>query len=228
MFGTVILERIIDVIFLGLAILISVLIWSEKLYVSFPWLKSTIYITLFIIAVVIAFVYLLVRFKERFYGLIIKVIGRFSKTFAHKAAYIFDMLTQGFASLKGVKNYFYTFGLSVLIMMVYALNAYIGFLTLGMQNIQHVSYSMAWVLMSISAIGVVIPTPGAIGSYEALTKAALVLLFGFGESISLAYAILTHVLSYFLFIFTALFFFFVLNKQHENLFKVMKTDLEEL
>ncbi|MCL5030317.1 MAG: flippase-like domain-containing protein [Bacteroidetes bacterium] len=228
MFGTVILERIIDVIFLGLAILISVLIWSEKLYVSFPWLKSTIYITLFLIAFVVAFVYLLVRFKERFYGLIIKVIGKFSTNFAHKAAYIFDMLTQGFASLKGVKNYFYTFGLSVLIMMVYALNAYIGFLTLGMQNIQHVSYSMAWVLMSISAIGVVIPTPGAIGSYEALTKAALVLLFGFGESISLAYAILTHVLSYFLFIFTALFFFFILNKQHENLFKVMKTDLEEL
>ncbi len=228
MFGTVILERIIDVIFLGLTIIISVLIWSEKLYISFPWLKSTIYITIVLIAALIVFIYLLVKFKERFYGLIIKIIGRFSEKIAHKAAHIFDMLTQGFASLKGIKNYFYTIILSALIMIIYALNAYIGFLTLGMQNIQHVSYSMAWVLMSISAIGVVIPTPGAIGSYEALTKAALVLLFGFGESISLAYAVLTHAVSYFLFIFTALFFFFILNKQHENLFKVMKTDLEEL
>ncbi len=228
MFGTVILERIIDVIFLGLAILASVLIWSDKLYTSFPWLKSTIYITLFIITAIIVFVYLLVRFKERFYGMIIKIVGRFSGNSAHKIAYIFDMLTQGFTSLKGIKNYFYTITLSALIMIIYALNAYIGFFTLGMQNIQHVTYAMGWVLMSISAIGVVIPTPGAIGSYEALTKAALVLLFGFGESISLAYAILTHILSYFLFIFTALIFFFILNKQHENLFKVVKTDLEEL
>ena len=228
MFGTVILERIIDVIFLGLTIIVSVIIWSRSLYDIFPWLKSAIYITVLLIAILIAFLYLLVRFKERFYGLIIKIIGRFSAKGAHKAAYVFDMLTQGFASLKGARNYFYTIVLSALIMIVYALNAYIGFFTLGMENIQHVSYEMGWVLMSISAIGVVIPTPGAIGSYEALTKAALVLLFGFGDSISLAYAVLTHALSYFLFIFTALISFFILNKQHENLFKVVKTDLEEL
>ncbi len=228
MFGTVILERIIDVIFLGLTIIVSVIIWSRNLYDIFPWLKSAIYLTVFIIAVIILFIYLLVKFKERFYGLIIKIIGRISTKGAHKAAYVFDMMTQGFVSLKGVRNYVYTIILSALIMIVYALNAYIGFFTLGMQNIQHVTYEMGWILMSISAIGVVIPTPGAIGSYEALTKAALVLLFGFGDSISLAYAVLTHALSYFLFIFAALISFFVLNKQHENLFKVVKTDLEEL
>lgn len=228
MFGTVILERIIDVIFLGLTIVVSVIIWSENLYDIFPWLKSTIYITLFLIAAVVLFIYLLVRYKERFYGLIIKIIGRFSGKAAHKTAYIFDMLTQGFTSLKGARNYFYTILLSILIMAVYALNAYLGFYTLGMENIKHVSYEMGWVLMSISAIGVVIPTPGAIGSYEALTKAALVMLFGFGESISLAYAVITHALSYFLFIFSALIAFFVLNKQHMNLLKVVKTDLEEL
>ncbi len=228
MFGTVILERIIDVIFLGLTIIVSVILWSRSLYDIFPWLKSTIYITVFALALIIVFIYFLVRFKERFYGLIIKIVGRFSANGAHKAAYVFDMLTQGFASLKGAKNYFFTFVLSALIMAVYALNAYVGFFTLGMENIQHVTYEMGWVLMSISAIGVVIPTPGAIGSYEALTKLALVLLFGFGDSISLAYAVLTHALSYFLFIFSALIFFFILNKQHENLFKVVKTDLEEL
>ena len=228
MFGTVILERIIDVIFLGLTIIISVIIWSRSLYDIFPWLKSTIYITIFLLAAVIVFIYFLVRFKERFYGWIIKIIGRFSSKGANKAAYIFDMLTQGFASLRGARNYFYTIVLSALIMVVYAFNAYLGFFTLGMENMQHVTFEMGWVLMSISAIGVVIPTPGAIGSYEALTKAALVLLFGFGDSISLAYAVITHALSYFLFIFAALISFFFLNKQHENLFKVVKTDLEEL
>ncbi len=228
MFGTVILERVIDVIFLGLTVIVSVLIWSEDLYVSFPWLKTALYLTVFLMAFVVLFIYLLVKFRDKFYGLIIKILGRISGNMAHKAAYVFDMLTQGFGSLRGLKNYVLTIILSIVIMMIYALNAYVGFYILGMQNIRHVTYAMAWVLMSISAIGVVIPTPGAIGSYEALSKAALVLLFGFGESISLAYAIITHLVSYFLFIFSGLLSFFLLNRYHDNLIKVVETKLEEL
>ena len=228
MFGTVILERIIDIIFLGLTVIVSVLIWSENLYISFPWLKTALYITILLMVFVVLSIYLLVKYKEKFFGLIIKFLSKFSEKIAHKAAYVFDMLTQGFGSLKGLKNYIYTIILSILIMMIYALNAYIGFYILGMQHIQHVTYAMAWVLMSISAIGVVIPTPGAIGSYEALSKAALVLLFGFGESISLAYAIITHLISYFLFIFSGLLSFFLLNRYHDNLIKVVETKLEEL
>lgn len=113
-------------------------------------------------------------------------------------------------------------------MLVYALNAYIGFYILGMQHIHEVTYGMAWVLMSISAIGVVIPTPGAIGSYEALCKAVLVLLFGFGDSISLAYALITHLISYFLFVILGLLSFFLLNRYHDNLIKVVETEMEEL
>ncbi|MHB1686494.1 MAG: lysylphosphatidylglycerol synthase transmembrane domain-containing protein [Ignavibacteriaceae bacterium] len=230
MFGTVILERIIDVIFLGLAVLISIIIWSDNIYSNFPWLKSALYITAFLVALAFIFLFLVIKYKEKFYNILIKIIGRFSAKYAHKSAYIFEMLIQGFLSLKGVKNYFLTIALSILIMLNYALSSYIGFYTLGMQNQLgiNVTFGMAWVLMSISAIGVVIPTPGGVGSYEALSKATLVLLFGFGESISLAYAILTHIISYILFIFTALLSFFILNKQHENLFKVIETDLEEL
>ncbi|HUX94047.1 MAG TPA: lysylphosphatidylglycerol synthase transmembrane domain-containing protein [Ignavibacteriaceae bacterium] len=226
MFGTVILERIIDVIFLGFAVLISIIIWSDNIYSNFPWLKSALYITAFLVAIAFFFLFLIIKYKEKFYNILIKIIGRFSEKYAHKAGYIFDMLIKGFLSLKGVKNYLLAILLSILIMVNYAFSSYLGFYTLGMQN-HHLTFGMAWVLMSISAIGVVIPTPGGVGSYEALSKATLVLLFGFGESISLAYAILTHIISYILFIFTALLSFFILNKQHENLFKVIETDLEE-
>ena len=85
---------------------------------------------------------------------------------------------------------------------------------------------MAWIIMSISAIGVVIPTPGATGSYHALAISTLVLLFGFGETISAAYAFLTHIISYFLFIITALIMFFLLNKQHASLLNIFKTNSE--
>ena len=225
MFGTVIVERVIDIIFLGLSVIVAALIYSGNLYLSFPWLKTTLYITSALIAFFIVLILLIVRLKEKFYGAIVNLLGKLSEKLAHKAGYIFRMLAEGFASLKGTKNYILTFLLSVLIMLFYALNAYVGMLMIGLPD---VTFSKAWIIMSISAIGVVIPTPGGTGSYHALAKSALVLLFGYGEVISLAYAFLTHIISYFLFIILSLLIFFVLNRQHDNLIKVVETEMEDL
>jgi glycosyltransferase 2 family protein len=227
MFGTVIVERVIDVIFLGLTLLISIYL-SSDLIVGFPWLKSTLYITFLLMIIAILLLYLTIRLKEKFYNIIIKLISRFSTKLADKIANIFQMLTEGFASLKGTRNYLMTIILSVSIMLTYALTSYIGFFTLDMQNMGVlVNYKLGFILMSISAIGVVIPTPGGTGSYHTLAKSIL-LFFGFGLNISLAYAFLTHIISFFLIIFLGLGSFFMLNKQHLNLLKVVKPDLDEL
>ena len=226
--GTVILERVIDTIFLGIAVLISLIIWSSDLYVSFPWLKTALYISMIFVAAVSAFLYLAIKFKEKFYRIIVKFAGKISEKIAYKAAHIFNMLTEGFGSLKGTKNYLYTLALSVLLMLIYGLGSYIGFFILNMQDIHPVNFAMGWVVMSIGAIGVVIPTPGGTGSYHALAKSTLVLIFGFGQTISLAYAFITHLISYSFVIFMALIMFFILNKQHENLLKLVKTDLDEI
>jgi glycosyltransferase 2 family protein len=228
MFGTVIVERVIDIISLGFAVLASVFIWREDLYDSFPWLETTLYIAGVLMLGVILMIYLTVRYKENFYGFIIRLFSKISEKFAHKLAYIFEMLTEGFSSLKGTKNYIYTFLLTIIILLVYGLSSYIGFFMLYMNTVLPVTYTMGWVLMSIAAIGVVIPTPGATGSYHTLAKSTLVLLFGFGETISAAYAFLTHIISYFLFIFTALIVYFVLNKQRNNLNEIVETDLDKL
>ena len=178
--------------------------------------------------IAIFFLYLTIRLKEKFYNIIIKIVSRFSAKLAAKAAHIFGMLTEGFASLKGTRNYLLTILLSAGIMFVYALTAYIGFFTLGMQDMGiPVNFKIGWILMSISAIGAVIPTPGGTGSYHALAKSVLV-FFGFSINISLAYAFLTHIISFFLIIFLALISFFLLNKQHLNLLKIVKPDSEEL
>ncbi|GAB4289477.1 MAG: lysylphosphatidylglycerol synthase transmembrane domain-containing protein [Ignavibacteriaceae bacterium] len=228
MFGTVIVERVIDIIFLGIALVISVFISGDILFQSFPWLRTTLYLTLLFILVAIVIIYLTVRLKEKFYGIIVSMVGKISEKFGQTTAHIFGMLTEGFASLKGVKNYSLTLLLSVAIMILYALTSYMGFFTIEMDNIRPVSFEMGWVLMSVSAIGVVIPTPGGTGSYHTLAKSVLVLLYAFPEETSLAYAILMHIISYILFIFTALIVFFLLDKQRGNLLKVVETELEEL
>lgn len=227
MFGTVIVERVIDLVSLGFAVLFSAFLWSGSLYSTFPWLETSLYLSAFVLLAIILIIYFLVRFKERFYGIIIKLLERVSIKWAEKITYIFEMLIQGFTSLKGFNNYMFTIILTVFMLLLYALSSYLGFIMLGLDKLQPVTYQMGWILMSISAIGVVIPTPGGTGSYHALAKSTLVLLFGFGGTISAAYAFLTHAVSYVMFIFAALIIFAIMNKHHINFFKLIKTDLEE-
>jgi glycosyltransferase 2 family protein len=224
MFGTVILERVIDIISLAFAILIAVLISSISLYEQFPWLESTLYISAGIIITVLMLIYLAVRFQEKFYSVIIKLFGKISGSFALTIAHIFNMLTEGFNSLKGGRNYLYTIILTVLIMSIYALTSYIGFLML---DLTEVNYAMGWVLMSISAIGVIIPTPGATGSYHTLAKSTLVLVYGFSEVVALAYAFLTHIISYLIAIIGSLICFFILNKQNAKPIIDLRTESEK-
>ena len=224
MFGTIIVERVIDIISLGFAVLISAFIWSANLYETFPWLAATLYISALILVAVLLVIYLSVKFREKFYGYFLKLIGKFSIKLAERLGYIFEMLIQGFTTLKGTKNYLLTIVTSIIILLIYALTSYIGFLMLDMQSISNINFAMGWILMSISAIGVVIPTPGATGSYHALAISTLVLLFGFGETISAAYAFLTHIVSYILFIVVALIMYFALNTQNVGIINLFKTN----
>ncbi len=227
MFGTVILERIIDIISLGLSVVVAIFLTTENLSDKFPWLITSLYIMAGVIIVSIIFLSLILELKEKFSSLIVKILGKISTKLAKRVAYIFRMLAEGFASLKGAKNYFGTVFLTLIIMLLYAFGSYAGLRMLDLQNIQPVTFSMGWVIMSISAIGVIIPTPGSTGSYHTLAKSTLVLIYGFSETIGAAYAFLTHIISYVLFIITALLMFFALNKQKENIIKIVETEIRE-
>ncbi len=227
MFGTVILERIIDIIALAFSVLVAIIISTENIRDSFPWLLTTVYISGALILLFILFLYLILKYEEKFSHWIIKLLNRFSHSLADKVAYIFSMLTQGFFSLKGRKNYYITFTLTALIIIVYALTSYVGLLMLNMQHIQPVTLKMGWVLMSISSIGVIIPTPGSTGSYHTLAKSTLVLLYGFGETVSAAYAFLTHIISYILFILTSVIVYFIFYKKNTTISEISGSQVKE-
>ena len=228
MFGTVILERIIDTISLGLSVVAALFLTSVNLSEKFPWLITSLYIMAAFSIVSIIILSLILKSRERFSQLIIKFVGKFSNKLAERIAYVFTMLAEGFASLKGTKNYFWTVFWTIAIIVLYAFGSYVGLLMLDMQNIQPITFGMGWIIMSISAIGVIIPTPGSTGSYHTLAKSTLVLIFGFSETIAAAYAFLTHIIGYILFIITALIMFFLVNKQKDNLFDVVESEIREV
>lgn len=220
MFGTVILERVIDIMFFGLAVIISGFIYNGELYTKFPWLKATLYIGSAFMLILIIFLIIVISLKERFYKLITKFVGKISVRLSEKLNHIFEMLLQGFSSLKGINNYIYVLTLSILIMITYAYNSYVGFLILGMEKIpelgEKITYGMSWVMMSISSIGVMIPTPGGIGSFHTITRSILTSLYGFDKEIGAAYATLSHAVSYFITIIAAVILYIILTKKNEG------------
>lgn len=231
--GTIIIERLIDVFSFAVSVLISVLVFPGNLFREFTWLESTIYLSFGALIIVIAFILMVVYKREKFYLYIINFFSRISPKIAGKLAYVFEMLAEGFGSLKGTRNYINAFLLTALMMLVYAASNYVAFFMLHMDSIQTVSFGMAWILMTISSFGVAIPTPGGTGSYHAFVIIVLVNLFNFSHEISAAYALLTHFITYIAFIVSTFLFIYIINKRRalrgektENLFTVFKDKQE--
>ncbi len=61
MVGTIILERVIDILVLGFSVLISVAIYSGDLLEEVTWLKSTLYIGFILIFALIGFLFMINR-----------------------------------------------------------------------------------------------------------------------------------------------------------------------
>ena len=232
--GTIVVERIIDILALGFSVLVSVLVFEGNLYSELEWLKSTVILGFVGIFVVIIVLFLLVRLKENFYSLILKYAGKVSGKLAERLAYVFKMLIDGFSTIKGVKSYFLVIIYSILIMLNYGLSAELGFYVLNLGGSSGITYSMAWIVMTISAFGIVIPTPGGIGTYHFIAISVLVGLFAFTEEMASAYALLTHTISTLIFIISMFVMMSIINIRRskiglakENFFSVIKGDKQE-
>jgi len=89
---------------------------------------------------VLLLIYLSVKFKERFYGYFLKLVSKVSKKFAERLGYIFEMLIQGFTTLKGTRSYILTFITTVIMILIYAITSYFGFFMLHMESISNVTF----------------------------------------------------------------------------------------
>ena len=84
----------------------------------------------------------------------------------------------------------------------YLLMAYIPFRMLDLAGPHGIGLTDAWALMAIGALGMLVPTPGGIGSYHYITTEALVHLYGMPEAPALTYAVLTHAAQFVFYILT--------------------------
>lgn len=86
--------------------------------------------------------------------------------------------------------------------MGYLLMAYIPFVMLGLAEPYGIGLGDAWALMAIGALGLLVPTPGGVGSYHYITEQALVHLYGMPAEEALTYAVLAHAAQFIFYVLT--------------------------
>lgn len=193
-FATILVERILDLITLGVLIAV-VLTWnSEQVLKAFP--KDTDPMKLVIISGLILFVMFFSLYPPTIKFFLDKVIKPFSENLYIKLADLFDKFSQGFAIIKRPSKYARIAVESLFIWMLYALPLYLLFFAFGFENTYSLGIQDALLLVIVSGIGVTIaPTPGAIGVYHYLVSTALVQLYGIDSETSLAFATVAHAAS---------------------------------
>ena len=66
------------------------------------------------------------------------------------------------------------------------------FYTRRLYGLAGLTYADALVLTMVSAVGIIIPTPGGLGTYHLFITKSLFLLYAVPETIGLAYGTITH------------------------------------
>jgi len=113
---------------------------------------------------------------------------------------------------------------TVLMWAGYLLMAHIPFIILDMAGAYQISLIDSWIIMNIGALGIVIPSPGGIGSYHVITIATLEYFFSVAPEQAASYAILAHAIQLVLYVTTG---FICLLLQGSKLSALLNFTLKE-
>lgn len=189
--GTVIIERIIDVLFLLgillLSILIEYTIIKDFLFENIvnPFLEkfqsaqSTIIFLVAIISVLIIFVLLIKMYHQKLLD---------NKFYAKVWGILLGFKDGIFSVVKMEKKGLFIV-YSALIWLMYILSTWLCFFAI--EPTAHLTFSSSIFIMAVGGIGMSAPVQGGIGAYEAAIQLAL-LVYGINAADGLSYATLNH------------------------------------
>ncbi|TAK50831.1 MAG: flippase-like domain-containing protein [Bacteroidetes bacterium] len=195
-FGTVLIERIFDVLSFMILILMIPMVYNGPLLENFPWLEETgIWITAITLLFLGLFAYLM--FRRDIVEKILKfVTQKVSERKAKLIEHIVHSFLDGFLFIKEPKNYLVIAFQSIVIWGLYIVMMYFAFFAFGMTETYNLDWASAMVVQSISSIGIVIPTPGSVGPYHYFTIQTLTKLYGVEEELARSYATVTNAVGF--------------------------------
>lgn len=189
--GTVVVERILDVVLLALALLTVPLVFAGRLEpLSAELIRSATLWTDRVPLGALALVALavgvagLVAYRRLVLAGPDGTAGRIRRTLASFA--------DGLRGLVRTRRRGVLVATTLGMWMCYAIMAHLPFMMFGFDSAYGITILDSWGLMLLGAIGVALPSPGGVGSYHYITIQSLVLLFAMPQAQAATYALVTH------------------------------------
>lgn len=180
--GTVTIERVADVLVLGLGLIITSLFLRGRLQSMFelvtlpqlPW--GWIGICCLILAIVI------------YFGL----RSNAASTLRTRLLSLITAFVDGIKTIVRTPERWRLVWTTVLMWLTYGLMAYIPILMFDLQTSGTLTYWDGLAIMFIGVLGMVIPTPGGAGTFHVITILTLTAVYGIAQSDAAAYAVFVH------------------------------------
>lgn len=191
--GTVIAERIFDMIIMLLIIMLVILFQLELVgefvdkYVFTPLFSNVEnnYLLILLFAGILALlVFILVFLVKRYRSSLRKY------KIYQKAARFTRGMVDGIKTIKRIKRKGLFIVYTITIWGLYTLMIYLPFFSL--QDTSILDFGDALTVMSIGSLGIVAPVPGGIGTYHFIVKAILFELYGVNQASAASFATITH------------------------------------
>ena len=192
--GTVIIERILDIVTFLVLVAVLPLLYKGPLLETFPWLVPGGIVVSVTITLSLAVMMTLMIRRDWMDRVIDKVRTILPASMSDKLSGWAHAFLDGGLSLLRPGQFLGISLLTLLVWGLYALMTYAAFFAFHLEDV--LDFRAAIVVLTISSIGVAIPTPGGTGSYHILTARSLTKLFQVAPSVALSYATVTHAASF--------------------------------
>jgi uncharacterized protein (TIRG00374 family) len=194
--GTIVLERLFDMLSAGILLGFALLTYHGDIISSFPFLRMAGMILMLGSVVAGVFLYI-ASSSNRIRQCLLSAIKFLLPT---KLAVSTEKMTlsfiESFSILHSSRRLTKISAYTALIWLIYIYSMYIPFFAFQFQTTLHLNFYDAFILILITSIAWMIPSPGSTGVYHLFVSKALITLFGVPKDEALSYALLTHLFAY--------------------------------
>jgi glycosyltransferase 2 family protein len=190
--ATVVVDRILDLIWLVVFLGASLVLLRSRINEAFPLLEPLSIIALIGSILALALLALISIYRQRALVTVEHLLGKVSPQLAGKVTDLLGTFLNGLQALHSPTAYLEIVVSSLLLNLCYTAFVYEAFIGFDFTNSYGLGPGAALVIMAISSIGVIFPTPGSAGAYHAFFGQALVHLYAVNTNAALACATAVH------------------------------------
>ncbi len=194
--GTIVLERLFDMVSAGFLFGLALFIYAGNLLKSFPFLR-TAGVILIVGSLMGGSVLYLASVSEKFKKKLTRTLEAvLPARIAAKAESMVLSFLESFRLLRSGRRLSIILFYTALIWIAYVFTMYIPFFAFPFGAALHLTFYDAFLLILVTTIAWIVPSPGGVGVYQFFVSQALVVISHVPRPEALAYATLTNLFGY--------------------------------